>query len=67
MVPASLPDNERMEFTEQVDLDEDWSYQNSRIQWKSELYKIHYNLFITQFVITRFWILNGSKMDPRNV
>ena len=30
-------------------------------------YNIHYNLFITRFIITRFWIKHGSKMDPKNV
>ena len=28
---------------------------------------LHFNLFITQFVITRFWIQHGLKMDPKNV
>ena len=28
---------------------------------------LHYNLFITQFVITRFLILHGSKLDLKNV
>ena len=26
---------------------------------------IHINLFITEFVITWFWIQHGSKMDPK--
>ena len=29
--------------------------------------QVHINLFITQFVITRFWIQHCSKMDPKNV
>ena len=28
---------------------------------------IHVNLFITQFIITRFLKQNNSKMDPKNV
>ena len=28
---------------------------------------LHYNLFITLFIITLFWLLDGSKMDPKNV
>ena len=28
---------------------------------------LHINLVITRFVITRFWIQHGSKMDPKNV
>ena len=31
------------------------------------LLTIHFNLFITQFVIARFWIQHGSKMDPKNI
>ena len=27
--------------------------------------RIHINLFITQFVITRFWIQHGSKIDKK--
>ena len=32
-----------------------------------EVRKIHFNFFITWFVITRFWIQHGSRMDPKNV
>ena len=31
------------------------------------LYHIHFNLFITWFIITRFWIQHGSKMGPKNI
>ena len=29
------------------------------------LIKIHHNLFITRFVITQFWILHESVLDPK--
>ena len=29
--------------------------------------KLHISLIITQFIRTRFWILHGSKTDPKNV
>ena len=36
--------------------------------WSTYLdWELHYNLFITRFVITLFWIKHGSKMDPKNV
>ena len=39
----------------------------SRIALYPRHLELHNNLFITQFVITRFWLQHGSKMDPKNV
>ena len=34
---------------------------------QGKIHQVHFNLFITRFVITQFLIKHGSKMDPRNV
>ena len=56
-----------MNITENVSSDPKAKKKNKKKTLGQLLLWLHINLFITQFVITRFWIQHNSEMDPKTV